>query len=117
MLDEFLRFDLKGAQGRTLGRASAAPCYPLSLFEILCIDGLYNAYMPPSPIPNENADRLLPPGDERTKGSAGAVVGIIIIVILMLFGALYFWGARLNAQSKQDQLPFIPADNSTGSAQ
>lgn len=38
-------------------------------------------------------------------------MGIIIIVILMMFGALYFWGAYLNAQNAEQQpLPLIPGD-------
>lgn len=47
------------------------------------------------------------------KSSSGPIVGIIIIVLLMLVGALYFWGARLNQQNAEDQLPLIPAENST----
>ena len=68
--------------------------------------------MPPqSPIPNENEDRLLPPPH---KSGAGPLIGIIIIVILLMLGALYFWGARLNAQSRREnQLPLIPASDST----
>lgn len=72
--------------------------------------------MPPhSPIPNENEDRLLPPADfERGgKSSAGPVVGIIIIIVLLIVGALYFWGAHLNNQSRQNEVPYIPGDNST----
>lgn len=41
----------------------------------------------------------------------GATVGIIIIIVLVLFGALYFWGAYLNRKNSVEQLPFIP-DNS-----
>jgi hypothetical protein len=48
----------------------------------------------------------------KKRSGAGATVGIVIIVVLMLFGGLYFWGAHLNAQKTQDQLPLIPADNS-----
>lgn len=49
------------------------------------------------------------PGKKRD--GAGATVGIIIIVILMMFGALYFWGAYLNAQNAEQQpLPLIPGD-------
>ena len=69
--------------------------------------------MPPqSPIPNENEDRLLPRGQ---KSSAGPVVGIIIIVVVMVIGALYFWSARGGQQGRQDQLPLILPDNSTTS--
>jgi hypothetical protein len=31
----------------------------------------------------------------------GAIVGIVIIVVLLIFGALYFWGAHLNALDRQ----------------
>ena len=71
--------------------------------------------MPPqSPIPNENEDRLLPPGH---KSGAGGLIGIIIIIVLLIFGALYFWGAHLNNQSEQSPVPYIPADTSTTSVQ
>ncbi len=71
--------------------------------------------MPPqSPIPNENEDRLLPPAQ---KPSYGPIVGIIIIVLVMVIGALYFWSARASLQSKQDQLPLILPDNSTTTSQ
>lgn len=43
------------------------------------------------------------------RSGVGPVVGIVIILILLLFGGLYFWGARLNRQ--QEQLPFIPGDS------
>ena len=66
--------------------------------------------MPPqSPIPNENQDRLLPPG--HSSSSAGSIAGIVIIVILLIIGGLYFWGAHLN--QKPNSPPYIPADNST----
>lgn len=79
--------------------------------------------MPPqSPIPNENADRLLPRpseafgegGPPAHKSGTGAIVGIIIILVLLLAGALYFWGALLNARNKPAaELPLIPASDST----
>ena len=51
------------------------------------------------------------------KSGIGPVVGIIIIIILTGFGALYFWGAYLNRQAAQDELPFIPGDNTVQTAQ
>jgi hypothetical protein len=77
--------------------------------------GGYTICMPPqeshSPIPNPNEDRLLPP---HQRSSFGPVVGIIIIVIVVLLGALYFWGALLNAKnSRNAPLPFIPGDATT----
>ncbi len=50
------------------------------------------------------------------KAPAGPIVGTIIIVILMLFGALYFWGQRLNARDQYENLPIIPAEGA-GTAQ
>jgi hypothetical protein len=49
----------------------------------------------------------------KKKSGAGATVGTIIIVILMIFGALYFWGASLNANSRNNQPPLIPGDATT----
>ena len=68
--------------------------------------------MPPiSPTPSQTQNQIpsvtiMP----KKKGSAGATVGIIIIVLLMIFGGLYFWGARLNASNNNAPLPFIPGD-------
>jgi len=83
----------------------------LSPFRIsfILIEGVYNRDMPPqSSIPKD--ELLLPPGH---KSGAGGLVGIIIIIVLLMVGALYFWGAHLNNQSEQSQVPYIPADNST----
>ncbi|MBV9159032.1 MAG: hypothetical protein JO019_00335 [Candidatus Kaiserbacteria bacterium] len=55
--------------------------------------------MPPAP--------ATPP--QKPTGS-GPVIGIIVIVIMLIFGALYFWGAQLNKTS--EPLPLIP-DNAT----
>ncbi|MDZ4226980.1 MAG: hypothetical protein U1D26_00715 [Patescibacteria group bacterium] len=71
--------------------------------------------MPPQdPIPNENKDRLLPPA-HRT--SAGPIIGVIIIVLLLVVGALYFWGSHLNSDNSPDQLPLIPGDSPTTTPQ
>lgn len=73
--------------------------------------------MPPvTNMPNVSTDtgHLLAEHNRNThKSGMGAWVGIGIIVILLGFGALYFWGAYLNKQGSIDQLPFIPGDNST----
>ncbi len=69
--------------------------------------------MPPNLPPHESADteHMLPPAHKKP---VGPIVGIIVIIILMIFGALYFWGARLNQQ--QNPPPYIPAENSTAAA-
>jgi hypothetical protein len=52
------------------------------------------------------------PAPQKKKGGMGATVGIVIIVILLIFGGLYFWGERLN-QGEPQQLPLIPGDTTT----
>lgn len=66
-------------------------------------------------IPNPNQDRLLPPADfeRQGKSSAGPIVGIVIIIILLIVGALYFWGAHLNNEARQSAVPYIPSSTST----
>ena len=59
-----------------------------------------------------DTSRVLPVYEKKT--AIGPVVGIIIILILLSFGALYFWGASMNRE--QEQLPFIPEDNSVQQA-
>lgn len=49
---------------------------------------------------------MLPP---HKKSGMGASVGVIIILLLLAFGALYFWGASMNRE--QEELPFIPGDS------
>ncbi|MDP2648814.1 MAG: hypothetical protein Q8P19_02840 [bacterium] len=82
--------------------------------------------MPPQdPIPNENKDRLLDSpsvasregGPPAHRASAGPIIGVIIIVLLLVVGALYFWGSHLNSDNSPDQLPLIPGDNSTTTTQ
>ncbi|MDP3645666.1 MAG: hypothetical protein Q8R25_01120 [bacterium] len=51
------------------------------------------------------------------KESAGPIVGAIIVVVLLIVGGLYFWGARLNHQDTPEQLPFITGDVSTTTMQ
>lgn len=64
-----------------------------------------------------NTDHMLPEGHHGRAGkeSSGPIVGIIIIVLLAFFGALYFWGALLN--QKQNPPAYIPAENSTEATQ
>jgi len=49
--------------------------------------------------------------DKNKKGPIGPVVGALIIIALMLFGALYFWGAYLNNRNS-NQTPLILGDES-----
>ena len=64
------------------------------------------------PVTPPQIQHEVPAPAPQKKGGVGATVGIIIIVVLMLIGGLYFWGARLNAEKDQQQLPLIPDDSS-----
>jgi len=45
------------------------------------------------------------------KGGAGPTIGILIILVVLLLGAFYFWGERLNQQARNSNPPpYIPAD-------
>ena len=50
----------------------------------------------------------MPPADQTHNQNrphdegAGPIIGAIIIVILVVFGALYFWGQKLNRQPSPD---------------
>lgn len=51
---------------------------------------------------------VTPPKEPEKK--SGPIIGIIIIVLLLALGGLYFWGARLNARDRAADLPLIPGD-------
>lgn len=51
---------------------------------------------------------MLPEGH---KSGNGAIIGTVIIIVLLVFGALYFWGAQLNRTP--GTLPLIPGDATT----
>ena len=53
---------------------------------------------------------MLPPHAERS--SVGRFVGAVIIILLLAFGALYFWGAYLNEQGAEGPQPAASAVNS-----
>jgi hypothetical protein len=46
---------------------------------------------------------------EHKRASIGPVVGIVVILLLLGFGALYFWGASMNREP--EPLPLIPGDS------
>ncbi|OGG58506.1 hypothetical protein A2765_02115 [Candidatus Kaiserbacteria bacterium RIFCSPHIGHO2_01_FULL_56_24] len=58
--------------------------------------------------------------EERTQGGpsapksggVGPIAGAIIVIILLIAGGLYFWGAKLNQQSA-DIPAFIPSNDSS----
>lgn len=67
-------------------------------------------------IDNENEDRLLPerfPDEAPVRSSWGAVIGVGIIIVMLLVGALYFWGAHLETLQKRTPPPYIPSATTT----
>jgi len=69
------------------------------------LDKLPAIQVPPSPPPAPLVAREV----KKEHHSVGPTVGIVIIVILLLAGALYFWGKQLNNQAKNPPA-FIPGD-------
>lgn len=74
---------------------------------------MYNNCMDPlnqSPIASGSQ---LPPTQtpEPTKSSVGPLAGAVIVILLLVAGGLYFWGAQLNKQ--EEVLPFIPSNDTT----
>lgn len=52
--------------------------------------------MKTSPVIPDPNEKLLPPGRQEP---TGPLVGIIIVVLLLGFGALYVWGVQLNKRA------------------
>ena len=61
--------------------------------------------------PFDPVDHLIPEHNPR-KGGSGPTVGIIIILVVLIVGGLYVWGASMNRPNPTDNLPFIPGDTS-----
>jgi hypothetical protein len=58
----------------------------------------------------------MPAPDSRPphKKSAGPLIGTIIILVILIGGAFYAWGARLNRDAAAaSQAPYIPAGTTT----
>lgn len=54
----------------------------------------------------------LPHNDPPEKQPMGPLFGAAIVIILLAFGALYFWGAHLNQQD-ENTYPLIPGNATT----
>ena len=52
----------------------------------------------------------IPPDQKPKHEPVGPTVGIVIIIVLLLLGAFYFWGEQLNRQNKNPPV-LIPAGN------
>lgn len=64
--------------------------------------------MPPTNAPQSTPSKMPP----QKPGSMGPFFGIIVILIVILVGAFYFWGKALNEQH-QNPPPYIPGDATT----
>jgi len=52
--------------------------------------------------------------EQEKKSAVGPTIGTVIIVILLIAGGLYFWGAQLNKQeTTPGQIPYIPSSTTT----
>jgi len=72
--------------------------------------------MPPTPSPTQNTPPVVDPVHMAPprKKSSGPVFGIIIILVLLIVGAFYLWGARLNKKNSTIQeVTYIPAGTTT----
>lgn len=65
-------------------------------------------------VPETYNVRMEPFEPREPKGSAGPTSAIIIILLLMIAGAIYFWYAK---ERRVDTLPYIPGNTSTTTSQ
>lgn len=53
--------------------------------------------------------------EPREKGGVGALIGSIIIILILVLGALYFWGKEVNEKQKNlNQENATSSDNVSG---
>lgn len=68
----------------------------------------------------QSANMGTPPGSQAPlppspKGAIGPLVGTAIIIVLLVAGGLYFWGAKLNQNASMNNAPpVILGDDSAG---
>ncbi len=49
--------------------------------------------------------------EEKPKSGVGPIAGAIIVILLLVAGGLYFWGAKLNEKAQENTMPFIPSND------
>ena len=64
-----------------------------------------NAVSPPGQEPQQEVPTKEVQQEAPTpkSGKVGPLVGIVIVVVLLIFGGLYLWGAQLNEQARFDE--------------
>lgn len=68
-----------------------------------------SAVVPPTPPQAPTQDQNTAPAPKS--GGKGPMVGIAVIIILLIFGGLYFWGASLNSAQLNEDTIFDEAAN------
>ena len=61
---------------------------------------------------NQNNTPVNPEPKPSGDKSFGPIIGIIIIIIMLVIGALYFWGNALNKQTQKNIAPTTEATTS-----
>ncbi|TSC57479.1 MAG: hypothetical protein Greene041679_317 [Parcubacteria group bacterium Greene0416_79] len=62
-----------------------------------------NTSPPPQPFfPAQGETRAAPSPAAKNSGSLGALIATVIIIALLLIGGLYFWGAKLSQELRED---------------
>jgi hypothetical protein len=67
---------------------------------------------PLNPSPIASGSQMPPMQQEPQKSSVGPVAGAVIVILLLVAGGLYFWGAQLNKEQAND-VPFIPSNETS----
>lgn len=49
--------------------------------------------------------------EEQPRGGVGPIAGAIIVILLLIAGGLYFWGAKINEKSQENTMPYIPSND------
>lgn len=60
------------------------------------MDNFQNPNPAPSAMPNEPVPAPIP---VQTESKLGPIIGIVIVILVLVLGALYFWGEKLNRES------------------
>ncbi|MFZ2886338.1 MAG: hypothetical protein WA021_00790 [Minisyncoccia bacterium] len=63
--------------------------------------------------PISSGSQMPPQPMEPQKSSIGPIAGAIIVILLLAAGGLYYWGAKLNENVRNNTIPYIPDDGST----
>lgn len=67
-------------------------------------------------MPPENQSSQTTPRKTSSSGN-GPLFGAFIILIVLLFGAFYFWDEHLKLQARNSPPPYIPSDTGSGQTQ